>query len=167
MQQLQNTDLQLSKHALAHLVHPVQSTVPAFKWRARALGLDEPAGRGRGHVATRICRLSYVVGSALFIALAMRHPRVRSKRHEYQTVVLLALSLVVAAWTLWQVALNAVTEKTSQSIVPADSHVLAEAKREVPSRSKQPTRLLLASHNRLFWYFPETEEEIDVHSGQV
>ena len=97
----------------------------------------------------------------------MRLPRIRGRRHGYQTVVLLALSLVVAAWTLWQLSPNVETKKTPQRLVPADAHALASAKRQVPSRSKQPTRLLLASHNRLFWYFPETSEEIDVHSGKV
>jgi hypothetical protein len=28
-------------------------------------------------------------------------------------------------------------------------------------------RLLLSTHNRLFWYVPDTQQQIDVHSNQV
>lgn len=37
----------------------------------------------------------------------------------------------------------------------------------VAQSSKSQRRFLLSTHNRLFWYYPDTDQDVPLHSGQV
>lgn len=38
---------------------------------------------------------------------------------------------------------------------------------DVAHSTKSQKRVLLSTHNRLFWYYPDTDQDVPLHSGQV
>jgi hypothetical protein len=105
--------------------------------------------------------------------LTMRLVKGQQKRHKCRTVAFVVLGVALALWTLLQVT-SSITGGPRKgdptqgvpSEKPSAQHMQPY---ELPQKSSRDgdhhLQLLLSTHNRLFWYVPDTGEEIEVHQG--
>lgn len=102
-----------------------------------------------------------------------RHPK---PSHRWRNIAFFALLGVVAFWTLSRVprfeasheARHEVKQQVSQATPNTANHgVFSEDIVQQSVTSTSRFRLLLSTHNRLFWYYPATKEDVAVHEGQV
>lgn len=104
----------------------------------------------------------------------MKLVRSRAKQHGCRTIAFLFLAGALGCWVLAQLAPASGTDPAR--VMPKGTRFLdgflgpahtADDTDVVASQPEHPLRLLLATHNRLFWFCPGTGEETAVHSGQV
>ena len=98
--------------------------------------------------------------------------KTKMRAHSYPKALLAALALLGALWALARLPSSFSTPserpQTHQGGSKSLSGLIAGTLGEVPVRRvKQSVKLLLSTHNRLFWFHPATQQEEPVHEGQV
>jgi hypothetical protein len=100
-------------------------------------------------------------------------PSIRGKRHAVQAVLLLGMATLVAFWAVVQLTppIELGHESEHNGVKPKGNRMIERMSSSIihteTNHPREPTRMLLSTHNRLFWYYPETKKEVDVHKGQV
>lgn len=99
-------------------------------------------------------------------------PRNPKQSHSWRTFACFAVLGLVALWTLSRAPRFEARPGVSHAKPNAETYsVLSKnGKGDITQQSVTSTsrlRLLLSTHNRLFWYYPDTQEDVAVHEGQV
>jgi hypothetical protein len=87
--------------------------------------------------------------------------------------LLITLVALIGVWTLSRAPSfesRAHEERSSPSLVKlheTESTSLQTVNDDVSATDQDGLRMLLATHNRLFWYYPDDKKEVLVHEGQV
>jgi len=81
-----------------------------------------------------------------------------------------ALFAGLGLFALWSLSLFDVPRLSPSDVTPATVRAHDRTSEQVVGvihSTASEKRLLMSTHNRLFWYYPETDEEVPLHSGQV
>eukprot|EP00892_Ulva_mutabilis_P008031 jgi/Ulvmu1/55/UM001_0058.1 len=77
-----------------------------------------------------------------------------------------ALVVAVCVFALWTYRLLNVPLRTSVGIQPSPQQHMASRATEKSSSYTSKVWVLLSTHNRLYWYCPDTDEDVPLHSGR-
>jgi hypothetical protein len=94
----------------------------------------------------------------------------RARGYAYRALGTVAVAMVLV-WLLSRQP--QASSRLSQKAQEAESARLLRSGGAIASTGQHgqgtgnAVRLLLSTHNRLFWYLPETQQQIDVHRNQV
>jgi hypothetical protein len=98
--------------------------------------------------------------------------RPQKQLHGWRNIACFAVLGLTALWTLsraprFEARRGAVTETLHTDHHSSVSATVKESGLQQSSTSTSRLRLLLSTHNRLFWYYPDTREDVAVHEGQA
>lgn len=95
----------------------------------------------------------------------MRASKLAKQQHAWHHVALFA---GLGLFALWSLSLFDSPRLSPGELAVVGSHEDASAHLvDVVHPTSSRKRLLLSTHNRLFWYYPDTDEDVPVHAGQV
>lgn len=100
----------------------------------------------------------------------MRLPRVSKQYHAWRTIACFAVLGLIAFWTISRTPRFEARHEAAYSAVQYGSvtkPTIGDSTVEYSTTSTNRLRLLLSTHNRLFWYYPDTQEDVPVHKGDV
>eukprot|EP00892_Ulva_mutabilis_P005366 jgi/Ulvmu1/3200/UM015_0241.1 len=94
----------------------------------------------------------------------MRVPKANKQSHAWHHVALFA---GLGLFALWSLSLFDTPRLSPGNVALVGDHGDVPAHLvDVVQHTTSQKRLLLSTHNRLFWYYPETDQDMPLHSGQ-
>jgi hypothetical protein len=100
-----------------------------------------------------------------------QHPPIHRHRGISKGLVLLSLAVVVSVVGIWKMeSLHRIQGLTPLAATPQQQQLQQQQlqqQQELAVSKLNPKRLLLATHSRLMWYYPDTQAVTVLHEGEV
>lgn len=97
----------------------------------------------------------------------MRVSKVAKQHKTWHQVTLFTGLGLFALWSLSLFDAPQLGPVQSSSVSPGAGRDVSSGHVDPHEITRSKNRLLLSTHNRLFWYYPETDEDVPLHSGRV